>query len=89
MLSLWARQPITLLTKPEVANMQIEDVQERYEQQLINIPGVTAIGIGEQNGQPVIVIMVSQRTEELTQKLPQQLDGYDVRVEVSGDLVAF
>lgn len=69
--------------------MQIEDVQERYEQQLINIPGVTAIGIGEQNGQPVIVIMVSQRTEELTQKLPQQLDGYDVRVEVSGDLVAF
>ncbi|HEX4947627.1 MAG TPA: hypothetical protein VFZ34_13235 [Blastocatellia bacterium] len=69
--------------------MQIEDVQQRHEQQLMNIPGVTAIGIGEQNGQPVIVIMVSQRTEELMQKLPQQLDGYDVRVEVSGELTAF
>lgn len=69
--------------------MKIEDVQQRHEQQLMAIPGVTAIGIGEQHGQPVIVIMVNQRTEELNQKLPRQLEGFGVKVEVSGELNAF
>jgi hypothetical protein len=69
--------------------MQIEDVQLRHEQQLMNIPGVTGVGIGEQNGQPVIVIMVQQRTAELNKQLPKQLDGYGVKVEVSGEITAF
>lgn len=69
--------------------MKIEDVQRRHEQQLMNIPGVTAVGIGEQNGQSVIVIMVNQRTEELNQKLPSQLEGFGVKIEVSGEIGAF
>ncbi len=69
--------------------MKIEDVQSRHEQQLMNIPGVTAVGIGEQNGQPVIVVMVQQRTAELNKRLPSQLEGFGVKIEVSGELNAF
>lgn len=69
--------------------MKIEDVQSRHEQQLMSIPGVTAVGIGEQNGQPVIVVMVKQRTAELNKKLPSQLEGFAVKIEVSGELNAF
>lgn len=69
--------------------MKIEDVQRRHEQRLMNIPGVTAVGIGEQNGQPVIVIMVAQSTVVLNQKLPSQLEGFGVKIEVSGEISAF
>ncbi len=69
--------------------MKIEDVLRRHEKQLIDIPGVTAVGIGEMNGKPVIVIMINQRTAELTKKLPSQLEGFGVKIEVSGEISSF
>lgn len=73
----------------QATKLKIEDVQRRHEQQLMAIPGVTAIGIGEENGQPVIKVFVKQRTEELNKQLPQQLEGFKVKVEVSGEIRAY
>lgn len=69
--------------------MNIEQVMARHQDQLMAIPGVTGIGIGEQNGQPAIVIMVNRLTLELKARLPRQLDGFPVVVEQSGAITPF
>lgn len=74
--------------KNKGGNVKIEDVQERHEQRLMAIPGVTGVGITLLNGQPAILIMVNQLTPELKKKLPDQLEGYAVKIEVSGELRA-
>lgn len=74
--------------KPEATNMRIEDAMRLHEQQLMAIPGVNGVGIGESNGQPVILIMVKQLTPDLKKKLPSQLEGYGVKVEVVGEIRA-
>lgn len=74
--------------KPEGSKMKIEDVQQRHEQRLMAIPGVNGVGIGESNGQPVILIMVKQLTPDLKKKLPNQLEGFGVKVEVVGEIRA-
>ncbi|MGH9841437.1 MAG: hypothetical protein ACREEM_22010 [Blastocatellia bacterium] len=74
--------------KPEVSQVKIEDVQQRHEQRLMSIPGVTGVGISELNGRPAILIMVKQLTPELKKKLPNQLEGFAVKVEVSGEIRA-
>jgi hypothetical protein len=39
--------------------MGIEQVLDRHSKQLLELPGVTGMGIGEQSGKPKIVIMVT------------------------------
>jgi hypothetical protein len=38
--------------------MSIEQVLEHHGKRLLELPGVTGVGIGEQSGKPTIVILV-------------------------------
>lgn len=69
--------------------MNIEQVFDGHHDQLMAVPGVTGLGIGDQNGKPAIVIMVRQLTPDQKARLPQSLEGYPVVVEESGEIVAF
>ena len=51
--------------------------------------GVTGVGITESQGQPAISIMVKQLTPELKAKLPTQLEGVPVKIDVTGEIDAF
>jgi hypothetical protein len=69
--------------------MQIEEVLHNHTSQLMAIPGVTGVGIGEKAGKPVLLIMVKALTQELKKQLPSQLAGIPIQVEVVGEISAF
>ena len=67
----------------------IEEVQEKYQDQLMAIPGVVGVGIGESDGKPVIKVLVIKKSPELEQKLPKTLEGYSVVIEETGEIRAY
>ena len=66
----------------------IEDVKEKHENNLMSIEGVQGVGIGEESGKPVIKIYVNKKIKSLQDKIPKQIEGYPVRIEVSGKFEA-
>jgi hypothetical protein len=69
--------------------MSIEQALDRHSKRLLELPGVTGLGIGEQSGKPTIVIMVKNLTPDVKVMLPQTLEGHPVVVEESGEITAF
>lgn len=69
--------------------MGIEQVLEKQQNALMSLPGVVGVGIGESEAKPIIIIMVSDLTPELRRMIPDKLDGFDVKVDVVGEIRAF
>jgi len=69
--------------------MKIEDVLDKHQDRLMAAPGVTGVGIGERVGRPVLVVMVKALTSELRATIPDRLEGFEVEVEVTGEISAF
>ena len=69
--------------------MTIEEVLQKHQDRLMAIPGVVGIGEGESEGRPVILIMVRELSPDLRRQLPQQIDGFEVKVDVVGEVTAF
>jgi len=75
----------------EDSNMSpsIHDVKAKYKDQLMAEPGVVSVGIGrDDEGKPVIIVGLDSPRPETMAKLPKELDGYRLRVEVVGPLKA-
>lgn len=67
----------------------IEKVRARCESQWMSLEGVVGVGIGEsRQGKPMIIVYVEAITEELKKAIPTSVDGFDVTVEETGDIVA-
>jgi hypothetical protein len=66
---------------------RVERVQERHEAELMATPGVVGVGVGERHGRPVLLVMVKERTPEVD-RLPQQIEGVPVEIEVTGEIEA-
>ena len=62
----------------------IEAVKRRHEAWLLNLPNVVGVGIGECDAAPCIKLYVEQKTPELERRIPEQLEGFKVDIEVSG-----
>jgi len=71
-----------------MTDVSAPEVLRRHEAELRSVPGVTGVGLGEDNeGREVIVIFVSQSVQDLDAmrtRVPEVLDGYrtDVRPEI-------
>jgi hypothetical protein len=72
--------------------MSIEEVRRKYEQQLMGLPNVTAVGIGEKGGRTVIKVFVTHKVPESDlqpqEVVPKTLDEYETDVEESGPIMA-
>ena len=72
--------------------MSIEDVRKIYEEQLMRLPNVTIVGVGEKDGNAVIKIFVTHKVPESALQsheiVPKTLDGYETDVEESGVVTA-
>jgi hypothetical protein len=67
----------------------IQDVKARHASRLLAMPGVMSVGIGRGGeGHEVIVIGLDHARIETQSKLPVQLEGYGVRVEIIGTVKA-
>jgi hypothetical protein len=64
----------------------IETVLDEHTDEWMSIRRVVGTAIGESNGQPCIKIFVIEKTKELTQKIPSQVEGFPVVIEQSGEI---
>jgi len=74
---------------PMAEKKTIEQVQEAYTNQWMEVPGVQGTGIGLFEGKPCIKIFSSKKAEELRGKIPSDVEGYPVIIEVTGTFQAF
>lgn len=67
-----------------VARPTIQEVQERHTGAWMALPGVVGTGIGACDGEPCIKVFAARMTEEIEREIPDDVEGYPVRVEVTG-----
>jgi hypothetical protein len=72
--------------------MTIESVRQSVEDELLRLPNVVAVGIGEKGGRPVIQVGVTRKVPASQlredQLIPPSRGGYDIEVVELGQLVA-
>jgi hypothetical protein len=75
----------------ESQNMSILTIQQvlaKYQDRLMNQPGVVGVGIGAVKDELVIKVLVAKKTPQLEKQLPQKLEGYAVIIEETGTIRA-
>jgi len=65
----------------------IEAVLAAHNDSLMAVSGVLATAIGRCSNAPCIRILVSRVTDEVQRRVPSQLEGFPVRIDVSGPVV--
>lgn len=68
--------------------MSIKEVKEKYQDQLMALPGVIGVGIGAVNNEHVIKVLVIKQTKKLARKIPKELETYKVVIEETGEIRA-
>jgi hypothetical protein len=66
----------------------IVEVLKEHTEELMSIPGVVGIGKGLCNGKPCIKVLVTEPTLEMVQKMPDNIQGYQVMIEDTGEIRA-
>jgi hypothetical protein len=65
--------------------MTIESVMRKHEEELMQLPNVTGVGISEKNGKEIIVVFVSKKVPESQLKpsdvVPKTCEGYETDVQ--------
>lgn len=66
-------------------------VRDRHEDELMRITGAvgTGVGIGDQPGQPAIIVYVKRMTPQAQAAAPKQVEGLPVKLIESGGFVAY
>ena len=64
------------------------EVKEKYIESLLKIDGVMGVGIGLDGDDVVIVVNVERISDEILARIPESLDGFDVKVEEVGSIEA-
>ena len=68
-------------------NRDIKTVMEAHVEELMAIPGVVGVAIGElEDRTPCIQVLVIEQTEELSRRIPKSLEGHPVVIMVSGEI---
>ena len=68
-------------------NRDIKTVMDAHVEELMAIPGVVAVAIGQLDDEtPCIKVYVIEQTEELDRRIPNSLEGHPVVVVVSGEI---
>ena len=71
-----------------MASKTIEEVLKSHTNAWMAVPGVVAVGIGEIEGKPCIRVYIVEKTDEIRKKIPLQVEGFRVVIEVSGEIWA-
>ena len=77
-----SEKEVTVSSKP------IEKVLSEHTDRLMTIPGVVGTAQGLCEGKPCIKVLVNRKTPDLEKRVPKTLEGWDVVIEVVGDVKA-
>jgi hypothetical protein len=70
-------------------SLTIQEVKSKHEDRILSLPGVVSVGIGRNpDGASVIIIGLDGPRPDTVKQLPKVLDGYPVRIEITGHLKA-
>ena len=67
-----------------VSQRSIIEVQEAHAERWEALDGVEGTGVGRCEGEPCIKVFVREETDELEEEIPREVEGYPVRLEVTG-----
>lgn len=62
----------------------IIEVQRAHADEWEALDGVEGTGVGRCAGEPCIRVFVREKTSELEERIPEQVEGYPVQLEVTG-----
>jgi hypothetical protein len=68
---------------------KIEEVLKQHTGALMAIPGVIGTGQGLCDGKPCIKIFVIKTTAEINKKIPQEIEGFKIKIEETGTVQAY
>ena len=71
-----------------MTNVNIKEVLKRHTDKLMAVPGVVGIAEGRTKGKQCIRIFVIDSSSESLKLLPDNLEGYSVIIEESGEFRA-
>ena len=71
--------------------VQAKDVKTHHEDDLLNIPGVVGVGIGEQDGKVVIKVFVKKQgaSTNAQNAVPDKINGFKIVTEVTEEFTAY
>jgi hypothetical protein len=69
-----------------VPGKTIEDVLAAHSDSLMALPGVVGTAIGLCDDTPCIRVFLADASDAVRRKIPRQLEGYQVRTEVTGEI---
>jgi hypothetical protein len=69
--------------------LSIQEVKKKHEAKLMALPGVVSVGIGrDKDGNPAVVVGLDGSRAEIKGKIPAQLDGHPLIIQVIGPVRA-
>jgi hypothetical protein len=75
--------------EPAVSRPPAPEVLARHTPAWMALPGVVGTYQGaDANGSPVLVVMIAREDKALRARIPAQVEGWPVRVEVTGEIKA-
>ena len=67
-----------------MVNRGIEEVQEAFTEEWMDLPGVVGTGIGLCQDQPCIKVFVAGPIQQLEERIPNEIEGHRVVLEQTG-----
>jgi hypothetical protein len=82
-----SKPPSSERSAPNVPARDITQVMDAHAKELMAISGVTGVAVGAlENGTPCILVLVLKDSEEIRTSVPGKIEGYPVKIEVSGEI---
>jgi len=74
---------------PPVTNAPktIDAVLAAHNDSLMAVPGVVGTAVGRCRGAPCIRVLVTRTSDELRRRIPRELEGFPVQIDVTGPIV--
>jgi hypothetical protein len=73
----------------KIMTPSIQDVKKKHEARLMSLPGVVSVGIGrDPQGNPAVIVGLDSPRSETRARIPPQLDGYPLIIQIVGPLKA-
>jgi hypothetical protein len=65
--------------------LTINEVKSKYESSILKIEGVVSVGIGQgSENKLAIIIGLREESQETTNLIPSELEGYPVEIRITG-----
>jgi len=65
----------------------IDAVLAAHNDSLMAVPGVVGTAVGRCQGAPCIRVLVTRTSDELRRRIPRELEGFPVQIDVTGPVV--